>query len=76
MPFRMAGYSQFPDAKILGESMNGDDVPERCIILQRPLEEVELIAGRVPPTIEDPAVIDEIKLNLGAIGYPRQDGNN
>jgi propionyl-CoA synthetase len=26
---------------------------------------------RVPPTIEDPAVIDEIKVNLSAIGYPR-----
>ncbi len=26
---------------------------------------------RIPPTIEDPAVIDEIKANLSAIGYPR-----
>ena len=26
---------------------------------------------RMPPTIEDPAVIDEIKVNLSAIGYPR-----
>ncbi|MCA1576240.1 MAG: hypothetical protein LC794_02600 [Acidobacteria bacterium] len=26
---------------------------------------------RMPPTIEDPTVIDEIKLNLSAIGYPR-----
>jgi propionyl-CoA synthetase len=25
---------------------------------------------RMPPTIEDPAVIDEIKVNLSAIGYP------
>jgi propionyl-CoA synthetase len=31
---------------------------------------------RMPPTIEDPAVIDEIKANLEAIGYPRSDGNN
>jgi propionyl-CoA synthetase len=30
---------------------------------------------RMPPTIEDPAVIDEIKINLNAIGYPRQNGN-
>ena len=27
---------------------------------------------RMPPTIEDPAVIDEIKANLDAIGYPRK----
>jgi len=26
---------------------------------------------RMPPTIEDPAVIDEITANLNAIGYPR-----
>ena len=26
---------------------------------------------RMPPTIEDPTVIDEIKVNLSAIGYPR-----
>jgi propionyl-CoA synthetase len=25
---------------------------------------------RMPPTIEDPTVIDEIKVNLSAIGYP------
>ena len=30
---------------------------------------------RMPPTIEDPTVIDEIKLNLNAIGYPRENGN-
>ena len=29
---------------------------------------------RMPPTIEDPTVIDEIKINLSAIGYPRQNG--
>jgi propionyl-CoA synthetase len=28
---------------------------------------------RMPPTIEDPRVIDEIKVNLSAIGYPRND---
>lgn len=27
---------------------------------------------RMPPTIEDPTVIDEIKVNLGDIGYPRR----
>jgi propionyl-CoA synthetase len=26
---------------------------------------------RMPPTIEDPTVIDEIKINLNEIGYPR-----
>jgi propionyl-CoA synthetase len=26
---------------------------------------------RVPPTIEDATVIDEIKANLNALGYPR-----
>ena len=26
---------------------------------------------RIPPTIEDAAVIDEIKANLNALGYPR-----
>ncbi len=28
---------------------------------------------RIPPTIEDAAVIDEIKVNLNSIGYPRTD---
>ena len=27
---------------------------------------------RIPPTIEDATVIDEIKVNLNALGYPRQ----
>lgn len=31
---------------------------------------------RMPPTIEDPAVIDEITVNLSDIGYPRKDGTN
>jgi propionyl-CoA synthetase len=30
---------------------------------------------RMPPTIEDPTVIDEITINLNAIGYPRSNGN-
>jgi propionyl-CoA synthetase len=31
---------------------------------------------RMPPTIEDPAVIDEITVNLSDIGYPRKNGTN
>jgi propionyl-CoA synthetase len=30
------------------------------------------IEYRIPPTIEDAAVIDEIRANLSALGYPRQ----
>jgi len=28
-------------------------------------------AYQVPPTIDDPAILDEIKADLAAIGYPR-----
>jgi propionyl-CoA synthetase len=28
----------------------------------------------VPPTIDDPAILDEIKADLASIGYPRSSG--
>ena len=29
---------------------------------------------RIPPTIDDPAILDEITADLAAIGYPRRSG--
>jgi len=29
---------------------------------------------RVPPTIDDPAILDEITADLAALGYPRRSG--
>ena len=30
----------------------------------------------VPPTIDDPAILDEIRVELEAIGYPRGNGQS
>jgi hypothetical protein len=32
------------------------------------------VAYKVPPTIDDPAILEEISADLAAIGYPRADG--
>jgi propionyl-CoA synthetase len=29
------------------------------------------VAYRIPPTIDDPAILEEISADLAAIGYPR-----
>ena len=45
-------------------------------MVQRPQAEAQLADGepwRTPPTIDDPAILQEIELALRSLGYPRED---